>query len=102
MAAVPAGDAVRADPVLRTPVLWARTRRTHRRAPGPPGAATGHHGDDAFVPGGGGGGGGRPERRGWPMWAAIVVAVLLAAVLTLTGMVAQILANLAGSQLPGA
>lgn len=101
MTAVPAGDAVRPDPVLGTPGLWARTRRTHRRSPEPPGAGTGHRGGDGFVPGGGGGGG-RPERRGWPMWAAIVVAVLLAAVLTLTGMVAQILANLAGSQLPGA
>ena len=49
------------------------------------------------------GGGGRPAGRGsWPLVPALVVIVLLAALLTFLGMLTQIWANLAGSQLPGA
>lgn len=58
-------------------------------------------GGDGRVPGGGGGD--RPAARGsWPLLPALVVIVLLAALLTFLGMLTQIWANLAGSQLPGA
>jgi hypothetical protein len=62
----------------------------------------GHGGD------GSGGGGGEPHDDGagpvrqWPLVPAVVVAALLAALLTLLGMYTQIQANLAGAQLPGA
>jgi hypothetical protein len=50
-----------------------------------------------------GGGGGRPAGRGsWPLVPALMVIVLLAVLLTFLGMLTQIWANLAGSQLPGA
>jgi hypothetical protein len=58
--------------------------------------------------GGGGDGGGGPRdgdsgpREDWPLVPAVVVAALLAALLTLLGMYTQIRANLAGAQLPGA
>lgn len=58
--------------------------------------------------GGGGDSGGCWQGRGgwgfhreWPLVPAIVVAVLLAALLTFLGMYTQIQANLVGSQLPG-
>lgn len=47
-------------------------------------------------------GGDRPSpHREWPLVPAIVVAVLIGALLTFLGMLTQIWANLAGSQLPG-
>ena len=47
-------------------------------------------------------GGGQPGRsREWRLVPAVVVAVLIGALLTLLGMLTQIWANLAGSQLPG-
>ncbi len=46
-------------------------------------------------------GGGPDPRRDWPLVPAVLVAVLLAALLTWLGMYTQILANLAGAQLPG-
>jgi hypothetical protein len=50
-----------------------------------------------------GGGGDRPAPRGgWPLLPALLVIVALAALLTFLGMLTQIWANLAGSQLPGA
>jgi hypothetical protein len=58
--------------------------------------------------GGGGDAGGGPQDGGsglprdWPLVPAVIVAALLAALLTLLGMYTQIQANLAGSQLPGA
>ncbi len=54
--------------------------------------------------GGGGspGDGGPDPRREWPLVPAVLVAVLLAALLTWLGMYTQIQANLAGAQLPGA
>lgn len=45
------------------------------------------------------GGSGPPQD--WPIVPAVVVAVLLAALLTWLGMYAQLLANLAGARLPG-
>ena len=57
-------------------------------------------GGDGRLPGGGGD---RPAARGsWPLVPALVVIALLAAVLTFLGMLTQVWANLAGSQLPGA
>lgn len=46
-------------------------------------------------------GGGSGRHREWPLAPAVVVAALLAALLTLLGMYTQIQANLAGAQLPG-
>jgi hypothetical protein len=49
-----------------------------------------------------GGGGGQPSpSREWRLVPAVVVAVLIGALLTFLGMLTQIWANLAGSQLPG-
>jgi hypothetical protein len=57
-------------------------------------------GGDGPLPGGGGDG---PAGRGsWPLLPALIVIVLLAVLLTFLGMLTQIWANLAGSQLPGA
>lgn len=47
------------------------------------------------------GGGGGP-RRGIPRGIALLITAVLAAALTYLGMLTQIWANLAGSQLPGA
>jgi hypothetical protein len=47
-------------------------------------------------------GGGQPSpSREWRLVPAVVVAVLIGALLTFLGMLTQIWANLAGSQLPG-
>lgn len=47
-------------------------------------------------------GGGRPSpQKEWRLVPAIVVVVLIGALLTFLGMLTQIWANLAGSQLPG-
>ena len=56
---------------------------------------------DGRLPGGGGGDR-SAARGGWPLVPALLVIVLLAALLTFLGMLTQIWANLAGSQLPGA
>ncbi len=40
--------------------------------------------------------------RQWPLVPALIVAMLLAALLTLLGMYTQIMADRAGAQLPGA
>lgn len=48
-----------------------------------------------------GGGSGRP-RQGLPLWLAVTAIVVIGSLLTTLGMFSQILANLAGSQLPGA
>ncbi len=45
--------------------------------------------------------GGSGARRDWPLVPAVLVVALLAALLTWLGMYTQILANLAGAQLPG-
>jgi hypothetical protein len=77
-----------------------------RRLADPPVAAAseplGHGGGDGDgrLPGGGGD---RPAAGGgWPLVPALIAIVLLAALLTFLGMLTQIWANLAGSQLPGA
>lgn len=57
------------------------------------GGGDGRHGDD---------GGGSDTRPGWPLWLAVGAVVMVASLLTALGMFSQILANLAGSQLPGA
>jgi hypothetical protein len=65
--------------------------------------AAGSHGGGGDGSGGGGphddGAGARPQ---WPLVPAVLVVALLAALLTLLGMYTQIMANLAGAQLPGA
>lgn len=75
--------------------------RPARRGPGGDGGGRDDHGgrDDGGGPPDDGGSG---PRREWHLVPAVVVAALLAAVLTLLGMYTQILANLAGAQLPGA
>lgn len=69
------------------------TKPVSRRSDAPP-AGGGPSGDGA-------GDRGRP-RRGWPAGLAVLVTAALAALLTYVGMLTQIWANLAGSQLPGA
>ena len=59
----------------------------------------GHSRDDGW---GDGDGGHEPSQQGWSLLPAIVVAILVAALLTLFGMWIQILANMAGAQLPAA
>ncbi|MPZ96204.1 MAG: hypothetical protein GEU96_15155 [Propionibacteriales bacterium] len=82
--------------VLRHP------RRIHRPVNKPHRTGPGPYGGGGHRPGGDSEGRPRRPRRNWPVWAAVLVTVLLAAALTVVGMVAQILANLAGAQLPGA
>lgn len=49
-----------------------------------------------------GGEGDRPSpQKEWPLVPAVIVVVLIAALLTFLGMLTQIWANMAGSQLPG-
>ncbi len=77
--------------------------RPARRAPARPAprAAGGRGGGGEAGPGPDENGGSGPIRQ-WPLVPAVLVAVLLAALLTLLGMYTQIQANLAGAQLPGA
>ncbi|MQA02413.1 MAG: hypothetical protein GEV07_06705 [Streptosporangiales bacterium] len=49
-----------------------------------------------------GGGDDEPRGRGLPRGLAVVITAALAALLTYLGMLTQIWANIAGSQLPGA
>ncbi len=69
--------------------------RTRRTRPGP--RLPPRDGARERLPTGGGSG----PRRDWPLVPAVLVVVLLAAFLTWLGMYTQILANLAGAQLPG-
>ncbi|MPZ60834.1 MAG: hypothetical protein GEU93_05965 [Propionibacteriales bacterium] len=83
--------------VVPLPLLREFHGDSWRRGRGVPCGAGGDRGGDA------GPGGGRGGAQGeWPVWLAVIVVVLFAAMLTLLGMATQIMASLAGSQLPGA
>lgn len=61
-----------------------------------------HVGGNGDAGAGGRGGGSGRDRRSLPAGVAIAAVVALAVLLTYLGMLTQIWANLAGSQLPGA
>lgn len=77
-----------ASPEVRRVTIPARTPMVPRGGDG-----------DRVSTGDGGGSGSRP---GLPLWLAVTAIILIGSLLTALGMFSQILANLAGSQLPGA
>jgi len=91
VATMPVAEKAPAEPALRDdhaapPVVTARR-------------SGGGDGDGQHDHGGGDGDG----RRGWPVPLAVITTVLLAAALTVLGMVVGgIIPNLSGAQLPGA